>query len=203
MAQNITADMEPSINKIISFWFDPKYPWTRWFIADPKLDAEIQSQFGQLILLARDTSDLDQWAESPQGCLALILLLDQFPRNVFRKSPEAYASDGKAWRIATRAVAQGLDEQLPLVQQSFLYLPFEHDENLLSQVASVALFQGRTKRCKVGSPDKDFIEKGVESAVRHKQVILDFGRFPARNVVLHRQSTVEEIRFLETHPYGF
>lgn len=140
----MSSDSE--INHILSFWSDPHYPWTRWFIPSSSLDAQIEQLFSFFILLARNTSQLDHWAQTPAGALALILLLDQFPWNIFRNFADAFASDTKALSIATRAIAQGLDQAVPLIQQAFFYLPFEHDETLLSQVACVALYQGLVAR---------------------------------------------------------
>lgn len=203
MSHNAKIAEKSSIDLIIFFWFDPRFPYTWWFVPSPELDAEITTKFGNLVSFACTTTSLDHWAESPPGCLALILLLDQFPRNIFRKSADAYSSDSKALRIATRAISQGLDRRVPLVQQAFYYLPFEHDENLLSQIACVSFFEGFVGRCGAGTQEKGLADKFKDYAIRHKQVILDFDRFPGRNAVLHRQSTEEEIQFLKTHPQGF
>ena len=99
--------------------------------------------------------------------------------------------------------AQGFDREVPLDQQAFFYVPFEHQEDLLSQVASVSLFEGRAGRCEVGSSEREFVDEGVSASVRHRDAIALFGRFPARNKVLGRQSTPEELEFLKTHPFGF
>ncbi|KAM0800249.1 hypothetical protein BDR22DRAFT_255675 [Usnea florida] len=192
----------PDIDPILSFWFDPQYPPTRWFTQSAAFDAEITSKFGHLVSLARTTNSLDDWAHSPKGALALLLLLDQFPRNIYRDSAEAYGSDQKALAIATRAVAQGFDREVPMGQQAFFYVPFEHQEDLLVQVASVALFEARVGRCEAGSPEREFVDVGVSASVRHRDAIALFGRFP-RNKVLGRQSTPEELEFLKTHPLGF
>lgn len=203
MATNETMATNSDIDLIISFWFDPRYPYTRWFIKSAALDAEITSKFGQLVSIARTTNSLDDWARSPKGALALLLLLDQFPRNIYRDSAEAFGSDQKALAVATRVVAQGFDRAMPLVQQAFFYLPFEHEEQLLSQIACVSLFEGLAGRGEAGSQEKQFADKCVDYAVRHRNVIAMFGRFPIRNKVLHRVSTPEELDFLKTHPLGF
>ncbi|KAG6986531.1 hypothetical protein G7Y79_00078g099850 [Physcia stellaris] len=155
-----------------------------------------------LIPQARNILQLDHWALTPAGALALILL-DPFPRNIFRNSADAFASDAKALSIATRAITQALDQAVPLIQQAFFYLPFEHDETLLSQVACVALYQGSVARSQEGSQDKEFADKSAGYALCHRDVIVAFGRFPGRNAVLRRQSTPEELEFLKTHPQGF
>ena len=198
-----TTTIDSRVDSILSFWFDPRYPYMRWFTADPAFDAEITTRFGSIVSLARTTTTLDHWAQSPQGCLALILLLDQFPRNIFRNSSDAYSSDPKALSFATRAVEQGLDRDVLLIQQVFVYLPYMHAENFLSQDTDVFLYQALAERCEPGAKDKEFLEQCVDFAVRHQKVILKFGRFPARNEVLHRQSTPEEIEFLKTHPDGY
>lgn len=191
------------INRILSFWFDPRYPYTRWFIPSDKLDAEITSNFGPLVTVARTTTTLDNWTQSPDGTLALILLLDQFPRNICRDSAEAFSSDQKALIIAKQAISQGFDRAVTPVQSAFIYLPFEHDENLDSQNECVALFEALAARCKPGSQEREFADKCVGYAIRHRYVIAAFGRFPLRNKVLGRQSTKEELEFLKTHPQGF
>lgn len=197
MASNPDSDL------ILSFWFDPRYPYTRWFIPSAALDAEITSRFGQLVSIARTTDSLDDWAQSPKGALALLLLLDQFPRHTYRDSVGAFDSDQKALAVATRVVAQGFDRAMPLVQQAFFYMPFEHEEQLLSQIACVSLFEGLAGRSEAGSQEQQCADKCVDYAVRHRNVIAMLGRFPIRNKVLHRQSTPEELEFLKTHPLGF
>ena len=195
--------VNPQIESILSFWFDPRYPHTRWFIIDPAFDAQIATNFGDLVTRARTTTFLDDWASSPQGCLALILLLDQFPRNIYRGSFQSYSSDAKALSIARKAVEQRLDRSTTLIQQSFFYLPYMHDESLQSQDTSVSLFKDLSARTEPGNPDKTYVDSGVDFAVRHQKVIEMFGRFPARNEALHRRSTPEETEFLRTHPWGY
>ncbi|KAL9041761.1 MAG: hypothetical protein Q9214_003993 [Letrouitia sp. 1 TL-2023] len=202
ITKRIATDSD--IDSILSFWFDPPYPYTRWFIADPALDAQIATKFGNLVSLARTNSNLDLWIKSSRGCLALIILLDQFPRNIFRNSSDAYSSDDEALNIATYAFQQqDVKREVPFIQQVFFYLPYMHDEDTLSQNLGVALYRDLTGRCAAGAPEKGFLDQCVDLAVRHQQVILKFGRFPARNAVLHRQSTPEEIEFLKTHPEGY
>lgn len=204
MADTVTNLVnDPDIDRIISFWFDPRYPYMRWFNSSSAFDAQIASSFGSLVSTARKTTNLDHWAQSPVGTLALLLLLDQFPRNISRDSADAYSSDPKALAIATRAIAQGFDRDVPLIQQVFFYMPMEHGEQLLSQIACVSFDEGWAARCKVGSSEREFADKIVHWAIRHRNVIACFGRFPARNSLLHRQSTPEEEEFLKTHSLGF
>lgn len=194
---------DPNIHLINSFWFDPSFPESQWFIKCTNFDAEISEKFSHLISLARTTKSLDHWLHSARGSLALLLLLDQFPRNVFRNCPEAYISDGKALNVASQAIAKGFDRQMPLMQQAFFYLPFEHQEQLICQDTCVSLFVSLVGRCEVGLEEKLFADKELDFAIRHKNVVATFGRFPGRNVALHRQSTYEELEFLRKHPLGY
>lgn len=135
---------DPEIDLILSFWFHSSLPRSRWFIQSTNFDAEIRKNFGQLIALARTTERLDQWLQSAQGSLALLVLLDQFSRNVFRNRPEAFSSDRKALTIASQAIAKGFDRQLPLMQQAFFYLPFEHQEQLAYHLREIVCRIGGT-----------------------------------------------------------
>ena len=198
-----TKTPDPSIDSILNFWFDTRYPYYHWFVADPKFDTKITTKFATLVTQARTTTDLDYWAKSPQGSLALIILLDQFPRNMFRKSAEAFTSDQKALSISAVAIDRGFDRDLTLLQQVFVYLPYMHMENLQDQDTGVTLYQALSARCEAGAPEKGWLDSCVDFAVRHQKVIAEFGRFPARNEALHRQSTPEEIEFLKTHPWGY
>lgn len=138
---------------------------------------------------------LAHWQEHPNSCLALILLLDQFPRNIFRGTPRAFATDAMALQAAERAVGDRFDEQLLPVQRWFLYLPFEHSEHLEHQHRSIALFD--TLR---DDPDS---ASTIDYAYRHLRVIERFGRFPHRNAILGRESTPEEQEFLLQPGSGF
>jgi uncharacterized protein (DUF924 family) len=133
--------------------------------------------------------NLDSWKNSPQSCLALILLLDQFPRHMFRGTPQAFATDWQALSAAQYAIAQGYDRELLPVQRWFIYLPFEHSENLDHQNQSVSLFEQL-------SDDPDSADT-IQYAIRHRKVILRFGRFPHRNAILGRVSTAQEEEFLQ------
>ena len=198
-----TTTQDPRVDSVLTFWFDPRYPYYHWFVADPKFDAEITTKFASLVTRARTTTDLDHWAGSPQGSLALIVVLDQFPRNMFRKSSEAFTSDQKALSIAGAAIDRGFDGDLTFVQQVFVYLPYMHMENLPDQDRGVAMYQSLTARCEAGAPEKEWLDSCVDFAIRHQKVIAEFGRFPARNEALHRQSTPKETEFLKTHPWGY
>jgi len=193
--------MDPDIHRTISFWFDR--PHTHWFRPPEKFDDEIRANFGPLITRAH-THELDAWADEPQGSLALLLLLDQFPRNVFRGSPDSYSSDAKACSVAVRSIARGFDhQQATRIQQLFFYMPLMHDEQLVSQIACVALFEQLAAACESGSDEHMFVSSSIKFAKDHRDIILKFGRFPSRNKLLGRCNTPEEIEFLKDHPLGF
>ena len=201
-----TPKMTTDIPRILTFWFgtpDAPYPFERWFLPDTDLDNQIRSEFGTLVLEARNTnSSLDHWTETPTGTLALLILLDQFPRNIYRGSPDAFASDAKALHVSVNAVAKGLDRQVEPSMQGFFYLPLMHAESLLAQVASVACYEGLVGRLEVGSSGRALAEKGLESARGHRDIVGLFGRFPGRNGALGRVSSNGEEEWLGEHPTG-
>jgi uncharacterized protein (DUF924 family) len=182
--------------EILSFWFaepqdDKAYYEERhslWFTADPQFDQEIRDRFTSDYQTAAKRK-LMGWKEMPRAGLALVILLDQFPRNMFRGDPRAFATDPLAREVATVLVERGTDRQLLPVERMFVYLPFMHSENLTHQRQSVALFQQLAQEC----PYLD----SRSYATRHKESIERFGRFPHRNVILGRLSTPEEIEFLQ------
>jgi uncharacterized protein (DUF924 family) len=198
-------DTHSTIKEINDFWFPPNTNLlSRWFTTNPALDANIKSTFEPLIVSAAQTpSPLDNWTATPNGTLALLLLLDQFPRNAYRNSPRAYASDAKAASVAVTAIAAGQDREVSLLKQPFFYMPLMHDESLLGQVAALGLFEALVTRCEEGSLEREYAGKGLESTRRHLRVIERFGRFPSRNGVLGRESRGEEKSFLEEHRNGF
>lgn len=184
------------VQAILKFWFgdspqESSYEQRRqlWFRKRPEFDAEIRQRFADVYEQAA-TGALDAWQQAPLSCLALIIVLDQFPRNMFRDTPQAFATDAKALDVAQRAVAQGFDQQLRPLQRIFLYLPFEHSENLAHQHQSVEL----TRQLSAEAPE---LADVFDYAVRHQDVIERFGRFPHRNRILGRESTPEEIEFLK------
>ena len=186
--------LHPQVNEILNFWFghpeDAEYGQSRkiWYTKNPDFDEEIRSRFFTEYELAA-AGTYDAWQESPQSCLALIILLDQFPRNMFRGQPQAFATDYKALAAAHYAVDHKLDQQLLPVQRQFIYLPFEHSENLEHQRRCVELFQQLKD-----SPDSGLT---LDYAIRHLKIIEQFGRFPHRNEILGRESTPEEVEFLK------
>jgi uncharacterized protein (DUF924 family) len=182
------------MNKILDFWFDKpssnNYGMFRpsWFEVNPELDREICDRF-LTNYQAAARGNLDTWKETPLGCLALILLLDQIPRNIYRGTPQAFATDRQASDLAKYAVANGFDNQLLPIQRWFIYLPLEHSENLTDQRQCIELFEKLPP-----SPDK---QMGVDFARKHYQIIEQFGRFPHRNQILGRETTAEEAEFLQ------
>ena len=182
---------------VLKFWFgDPagtEFGAHRvaWFEKDAAFDAEIRDRFGRHVAKA-SAGGYDSWQETVEGTLALIVTLDQFPRNIFRGLPKAYSADAKARSIARRAVDRGVDRQLMTVQRLFVYLPFEHSENLADQRHCVALYSQI-----LPDFDEDFRERAHFSVHRHCEIIERFGRFPHRNETLGRQSTANELAFLK------
>ncbi len=180
---------------IVNFWFN-RLPGESgsgkkrkvWFAKDPGFDQEIQTRFRSIYEQAA-AGELVEWQETVSGTLALILLLDQFPRHLFRGQPRAFATDIFALSIAQLAITRGFDQSVPPVQRWFVYLPFMHSEDLPQQQRSVELFT--TLR---HDPD---VATAYPYALKHRDVIERFGRFPHRNEILGRISTPEELEFLK------
>jgi uncharacterized protein (DUF924 family) len=186
--------------EILDAWFGPELaPWQpRWFVADAAFDAAIRDRFGALLAPARDGA-LDAWAATPDGALALLLVLDQFPRNLHRGTPTAFASDPHARAIARRAVLRDrMDLGLPPSARCFLYLPFEHAEDPGCQDLSVALFEGLRDDAVHAAPGGS-----IAFAWAHRAVIRRFGRFPHRNAALGRATTPAEVAYLAQPGAGF
>jgi uncharacterized protein (DUF924 family) len=173
---------------LLAFWFDQAGP-ERWFAGDAGFDAEIRARF-QTLHEAAAAGAHDDWAGTPLGATALCILLDQVPRNLFRGTPRAFATDAKALAVARTAVDQGFDRDPTLGEghRLFLYLPFEHSEDLADQQRSVALSAA-------GLTYPEY----VDYARRHLAVIERFGRFPHRNAILGRAGTPEEEAHLAEH----
>lgn len=183
-----------TITKVLNFWFGapdaPNYGQSRqeWFIKNEAFDREVRSQLLGLYQQAAN-HELTAWQDTPEGCLALLILLDQVPRNVFRNQPQAFATDAQARAIAHRTIAREWDRQLLPVQRWFVYLPFEHSEDLADQNLSVDLFRQL--------PDNSENQKTLDYALKHRDVIARFQRFPHRNAILGRESTAAEKAFLQ------
>lgn len=177
------------VDEILEFWFLPAThkdfgnKRAAWFQKKPDFDEEIRHRFLDYYEQAVNGYLLD-WCETSQGCLALILLLDQFSRNMFRETAQAFATDGKALEIARHTLSKGYLEELDAIQIRFIALPFEHSEKMTDQEKSLELFKS--------FDDAD----SLDYAQQHYDIIKRFGRFPHRNVILDRISTDEEIDFL-------
>ncbi|MBL6937803.1 MAG: DUF924 domain-containing protein [Alphaproteobacteria bacterium] len=169
---------------VIQFWRD-EVGEARWYVADPTLDKQIRDRFGPLWCDTRD-GKLNGWQMTPDGTLALLIVLDQFPRNMFRGHADAFASDAQALSVAKTAVAREIDLRVPTVLRQFFFTPFMHSENLADQDRCIALFIQRD------GPEA----YNLPFARQHRDVIARFGRFPARNAALGRASTPEELAFL-------
>ena len=179
--------------EVLNFWFgredEEGYGEFRevWFVKDPEFDREIRDRFEPVYEEAA-AGELESWKDEAQSCLALIIVLDQFPRNMFRGDARMYAADEKAREAARYAVDNAYDRELPPFQPLFLYLPFEHSEDLEDQRRSVELFRGLAGE--MGSEDL------LGYAVRHMEIVERFGRFPHRNEILGRATNPEEAEFL-------
>ena len=186
--------MPSEAEEVLDFWFGPEdepgYGEFReaWFRKDPEFDREVQERFGTLYERAA-SGELDGWRDDARACLALVICLDQFPRNMFRGDGRTHATDAKALETAGHAVERALDRELPPFQRMFLYMPFMHSENLEDQRRSVELFERLAE--KPGGPDV------TSYAAGHMEIVERFGRFPHRNAILGRETTPEEAEFLE------
>lgn len=184
--------LQPS--DILDFWFedDAAAQRDKWFEKDAAFDS-LCARFTAAIRDAR-AGRFDSWSATPRGALALIILLDQLSRNVFRGSAEAFAADARAREIARAAIDAGFDTQLTPVERMFVYLPFEHAETIEDQDLSVRLYAALRD---------DLGAKTIDYADRHRDVICRFGRFPHRNAVLGRSNTPEEEAWLAQPGAGF
>ena len=181
------------IAALLDFWFGAGTPeWNEprkvWWEKDPAFDEELLQRFLADHVRAA-AGALSSWQEEPESCLALVLLLDQLPRNLFRGSPQAFATDPLAREVARHALKQGFDQQTIPVRRSFFYLPFEHSEDLGDQHRCVELFQAMAK-----TPED---KETARFAEQHRDIIARFGRFPHRNATLGRETTAEEAEFLK------
>lgn len=172
------------IDEIVEYWFG-EGPKVYWFEVSESFDRQVRDMLLEPHERAA-AGQLDHWMDDVDGCLALCILLDQVPRNVFRGTPRAYATDEKARAVARHVIQNDFDVECEPEERMFLYLPFEHHEDLDSQRLSVQLFRER-----VG------VSEPIDYAERHLAIIERFGRFPHRNAILGRESTPEELEFLK------
>ena len=179
-----------TIEDVLGFWFAPGRE-KAWFERDAAFDRAVQIALGRGHAAAA-AGALSGWQGSARGCLALCLLLDQVPRNLFRDDPRAFATDAQALAVARDALARGFDRSMTQVERSFLYLPLEHSEDLADQEDCCRLMATLDER-----------PEWHDYALRHRDIIARFGRFPHRNKVLGRASTAEELAFLQEPDSSF
>jgi uncharacterized protein (DUF924 family) len=172
---------------VLRFWFDEHAK--DWFVKNPAFDAEIRARF-LAVHQAAAAGGLARWADAARSCLALVIVLDQFPRNMFRGEARAFATDAAARAAARVILERGWNEAMTESERLFAYLPFEHSESLEDQDLACELMQG-------------FDPEQLRYAERHREIIRRFGRFPHRNGILGRQSTPAEIEFLKLPGSGF
>jgi uncharacterized protein (DUF924 family) len=179
---------DPDSLALLDFWYSAEMR-PRWFDSTPELDERIRSRFEPLWRQAA-AGELDHWQDTPEGALALVIVLDQLPLNMYRGRPEAFATEQRAVAVTKRAVAQGFDTLIPKERLMFLYMPLMHSEHLADQDLSVQLFAA------AGLADN------LRFAEHHRGIVRRFGRFPHRNAILGRQSTADELDYLAS-PQAF
>jgi len=197
-----------TISEIVAFWLgtsleNPEAASGRkdwWYKGGALVDEDIRARFGNLVPQAC-ARELMAWQTTPGGALALILLLDQFTRNLYRNTPQAYTGDACAFEIVTRAIEHKLDTSLPLVSRIWLYHPFHHAEDLEDQDRGLVLLNGL--RQEAPAEWQPYVEHSIKGWTRHRNIVARFGRFPHRNAVLDRDATDEEQIFLNTNGEAF
>jgi uncharacterized protein (DUF924 family) len=167
---------------VIDFWFNEIEP-SKWWQKDIAFDEIIKNRFYPLHQQAAK-AELAHWRSSAQGRLAEIIILDQFSRNMFRDTPQAFANDAMALILSQEAISIGIDKQLNATERSFLYMPFMHSESRLIHQHAVELYKANG------------MENNYDFEIKHKLIIDRFGRYPHRNIILNRESTNDEIAFL-------
>ena len=189
-------------DEILNFWFgDLEGPTDfkpekakLWWAGGEAIDHEIQERFGQAVLAAR-AGELDAWLAEPKSALALILLLDQFSRNLGRGTPLAFATDAAALRACETAIERGHDQKLRPIECSFLYMPLMHAEDRTIAARSVEQFERLSERIRASCPSEH--PDALSYAKQHAEIVQRFGRYPHRNAILGRESTDQELAFLE------
>ncbi len=176
---NVTA------RDVVDFWLSAGED--KWFSKDDAFDAEIKARFGEAVIAAGD-GEYDEWAGTAEGALALVILLDQFPRNLHRGSADAFAYDARALAITRKAIEEGHDMAIGVEDRSWFYMPFMHSEALDDQERCIALVRDRL-------PDA---QETLKFAILHRDLIAQFGRFPHRNSLFGRESTREEENYLSS-----
>ena len=189
------------IDEVLEFWFERPATTSeeygrkirRWYMGGPALDTQIRERFGALVERAL-AGELEDWAQTTRGRLALILLLDQFTRSIYRDDPRSYAGDAKAQALSVEALDRGLDHELSIEERHFLMMPLMHAEDLSLQERAIVTITAIASDA--AEHQKQGLGMGVEQSRKYRDVIARFGRFPHRNALLGRDSTPEEKQFL-------
>ncbi len=191
--------------EVLSYWFPEdladadletlRRHGKRWMAGGPEIDTEITERFSALLERAR-RGELDNWADTPRGRLALIIVLDQFSRNVYRGSPLSYSQDEKALGLALEGIDLGMDRELTPAERNFFWLPLGHSENLALHERTVRYAEEQAAHAPPGL--EPMYEFGISQAKAARSVIARFGRHPHRNEILGRASTPEELEYLRT-----
>ena len=176
--------MAVTANEIINFWFDEEVK-ERWFNSNDAFDDRLRTLF-EITYQSGVTGELDAWQETPEGALALVILFDQFPLNMYRGDIKSFETEALSREIASRAIGKEFDAEMSPMQKAFLYLPFMHSENIEDQQTGVNLFKA------AGLSDN------LRFAKHHQNIIKQFGRFPHRNKILGRENTADEERYLKS-----
>ena len=169
---------------VLTFWFSERVK-PLWFNSTQEFDDELSEKYLETCQAALN-GQLSAWEETPQGALALILCLDQFPLNMFRNQPESFAGEALSRQVAARAIEKGFDQSLDDTQKAFMYMPYMHSEDMADQDKVLELFSN------AGLGDN------LKWAKHHREIVVRFGRFPHRNAILGRESTPEEIAYLQS-----
>ncbi len=197
----ITDEDQSRIEAILSFWFKEQElsapqidrRMDIWFGADPVLDIEIEKEFANEVEAASD-GKLNHWAVDPHGRLALIILIDQFRRNIYRNSAEAFSKDKLALRLCVEGAMEKKDKDLTPIQRVFFYMPLQHSESPKVQAKSVELYDRLAET--VSATERETFLTCAQFAELHKDIVDQFGRFPHRNKLLNRENTAEEAEYL-------
>lgn len=173
-----------SADDILTFWYSEPMK-SHWFSSTPEIDASITEKY-EFIWQTAANGDLDIWQDSPEGCLALCIILDQLPLNMFRSQPLAFSTEQHAVTVCKHAIVQGLDQKIDKSKVSFLYMPLMHSENIDDQNLCISLFESAG------------LDSNARFARHHHGVISQFGRFPHRNEILGRISSAQEVEYLNS-----
>jgi len=174
--------MTSEINDLIDYWYSDEIS-RYWFNSTELIDQQIRQRYLTLWQSARD-GKLDHWMQSAEGCLALVIVLDQLPLNMFRGQAESFSTEQQGVKVAHYAINKGFDQSIQKQQQAFLYMPLMHSENIQDQDLAVSCFE------KMG------LEENAKFARHHRDIIIRFGRFPHRNVILNRKNSEQERTYL-------